>query len=64
MLNNVTLIGRIGKTPELKTSSNGSSFCNFPLATDRSYTSGDKKVKETEWHNIVSFGKFLLPIVV
>jgi single-strand DNA-binding protein len=57
MLNNVTLIGILGKKPELKSSSSGSSFCNFSLATSMTWSQGGEKKQETEWHNIVAFGK-------
>ena len=52
-MNKVILIGRLGRTPEVKSTKSGTSMCNFSLATTEVYK-GDKK---TEWHNIVVFGK-------
>ena len=52
-MNKVILKGRIGKDPEKKSSS-----VVFTLATTKKWTSkeGDKK-EQTQWHNLVSFGK-------
>jgi len=52
-VNKVILLGRIGKDPELKHTTSGTSVCSFSLATETSY--GGKK--ETTWHNIVAWGK-------
>lgn len=56
--NSVQLIGNVGKDIELKTISNGSAVANFSLATNEYYknTKGEK-VQETQWHNIVIWGK-------
>lgn len=57
-LNRVTLIGNIGKDPEIKTLQNGMKFVSFSLATNKRYrdNNGEKK-EETQWHNIVICGK-------
>ena len=52
-MNKVTLLGRLGKNPELMTSKSGKSFCKFSLATNDGY--GDNK--KTNWHNCTAFGK-------
>lgn len=51
-MNSVTLIGRLGKDPELKTTSNGKDFCTFSLATTEKY----KDEQKTQWHNCKAFG--------
>ena len=54
MLNKVTLIGRLGKDPETKNLTNGSSVVNFSIATTEKYkdkTTGEQK-EVTEWHNL------------
>ncbi len=54
-LNSVTLLGNLGKDPEVKSMSSGHKVANFSIATSESWTdkqSGEKKEK-TEWHNIV-----------
>jgi single-strand DNA-binding protein len=52
-MNNISLIGRVGQKPELKTAKSGTSFINFSIATNDGF--GDKK--KTNWHNCASFGK-------
>lgn len=57
-LNRATLIGNIGKDPEIKTLQNGRKFVSFSLATSKRYrdNNGEQK-EETQWHNIVIWGK-------
>ena len=54
MVNKVTLIGNLGRDPEIKFSNSGTAVCNFSLAT--SYKSKDRET-QTEWHNCVAFGR-------
>jgi single-strand DNA-binding protein len=56
-LNKVMLIGNLGKDPEIRTTPGGHSVCTISMATNREYTKGDEKVKETEWHRVVIWGK-------
>ena len=53
-LNKVTLIGNLGKDPEVRTTSNGSKVASFSVATSRVWNdqSGAKQEK-TEWHRCV-----------
>ena len=54
MVNRVTLIGRLGKDPELKTLPSGASYVRFSIATNESYKDKDGEWKDlTEWHNII-----------
>src|ERR1700709_2172272 len=58
MLNRVMLIGRLGRDPELRNVPDGTLVANFSIATDRHW--GDEvgeKHNDTEWHNIVAWGK-------
>lgn len=56
--NSVQLIGNVGKDIELKTISNGNFVATFPVATNEYYknTKGEK-VQDTQWHNVVIWGK-------
>jgi len=55
--NSVQLIGRLGKDPEVKEFS-GSKKATFTIATDDVYKNQKgEKVKDTQWHNIVIWGK-------
>ena len=48
----------MGKDPEVRFTAGGQAVANFSLATDESYKNNDgEKVKKTEWHNLVVWGK-------
>ena len=57
-LNKVFLIGRLTADPQTKSLPSGKPVCNFGLATDRYFTdkSGQKQ-QQTDFHNIVLFGR-------
>jgi single-strand DNA-binding protein len=57
-LNKVFLIGNLTRDPELRTTPSGQPVASFGLATNRVYTdkSGQKQ-KQTEFHNIVAWGR-------
>ncbi|MBZ5515860.1 MAG: single-stranded DNA-binding protein [Acidobacteriia bacterium] len=57
-VNKVILIGRLGRDPELKYTPSGAPVCKFSLATDAVWKdkTGEPQ-KQTEWHNIVTWGK-------
>lgn len=57
-VNKVILIGHLGKDPEIRFTPQSAAVCNFSLATSRSWKDkeGNKK-EETDWHNIVVWGK-------
>lgn len=53
-LNKATLIGNLGKDPEVRAIPSGAKVANFSIATTENYTGKDGvKVDKTEWHNIV-----------
>lgn len=58
-LNKCFVIGNITRDPELKALPNGSSVCNFSVATNRTWTdkTSGQKEQATEFHNIIIFGK-------
>jgi len=57
-LNKVIIYGNLTKDPELKTLPNGTSVCNFSIATNRYYKDKDGKPQDqVEYHNIVIFGR-------
>ena len=56
--NNVRLIGRLGKDPEVRNLPSGRKMASFTLATSDNYRNGTgERVEETQWHNIVVWGK-------
>jgi single-strand DNA-binding protein len=57
-VNKVILVGNLGREPELRATQSGQSVCNFSLATTERFTGRDGQAREqTEWHNIVVWGK-------
>jgi len=58
-LNKVQLIGNLGKDPEIRVSpQTGKKAVSFSLATSRRYRDNNGEQKEdTQWHNIVGWGK-------
>lgn len=64
-LNKVTLIGRVGGTPDIRNMQSGDKVASFSLATSESWkdkNTGEKKEK-TEWHKIVVFNSHVLGVV-
>ena len=57
-VNKVILVGHLGRDPEVRAIPSGQSVCNFSLATTERFTGRDGQSREqTEWHNIVAWGK-------
>lgn len=57
-LNKVLLIGRLGHDPEMRYTPSGKPLTKFRMASDRSWTTTDgEKKSETEWFNVVAWGK-------
>ncbi len=56
--NKAQLIGNLGNAPEIRNTESGKKLVRFSLATSEMYRNaqGDK-VKETQWHNLVAWGK-------
>jgi len=56
--NKVQLIGNLGKIQDVKKTETGKKLVKFSVATNEIYTnSKGEKVKETQWHNLVAWGK-------
>ncbi len=56
-LNKVSLIGNLGKDPEVSKKNDGEVFARFSIATTKTWndkTTGERKEK-TEWHQIAIF---------
>jgi single-strand DNA-binding protein len=58
-LNKVTLIGNLGRDPEIRRLNSGDPVASLRIATSESWrdkATGERK-ERTEWHNVVVFGK-------
>jgi|TARA_R110000751_G_C13481922_1_gene447950 single-strand DNA-binding protein len=63
-VNKVTLIGNLGRDPEIKTMKSGDQVANLSIATSekwRDKDSGDMREK-TEWHRVVIFNEKLAEV--
>jgi single-strand DNA-binding protein len=63
-LNRVTLIGHLGKDPEVRSSQRGNKWCSISVATSETWRdkqSGERKEK-TEWHNVVIWSEGLVKV--
>jgi len=57
-MNLATLLGRLGRDPELKYIASGTAVCNFSMATSEKWKDkAGAKQEKTVWHNIVIWGK-------
>lgn len=64
-LNQVQLIGNVGRDPEIRTLQSGGRVANLTIATSESWkdkNTGEKKEK-TQWHNIVIFNDGLASVI-
>ncbi len=56
--NKVQLIGNLGQDPEIVNLENGSKLAKFAIATNENYRNAKgEKVEDTQWHNVVAWGK-------
>ena len=56
--NKVQLIGNLGNNPEIRTTESGKKLVKLSVATNETYTNAKgEKVKETQWHNLIAWGK-------
>ena len=63
-LNKVTLIGNLGRDPEMRSTQDGNRIATFTVATSdtwRDRVSGERK-ERTEWHRVVIFNERLAEI--
>lgn len=57
-LNKVTLIGRLGRDPEMRYTASGTAVTTFTLATNRFRQGTDgQPAEETDWHTVVTWDK-------
>lgn len=57
-INKVTLVGRLTRDPEIRTTNTGSTVASISLATNSFWTDKNgQKQETTEFHNVVLFGK-------
>jgi len=56
--NRVQLIGNLGNDPEIITMESGRKLAKFTIATNETYKNAEgEKITDTQWHNVVAWGK-------
>lgn len=64
-MNRVTLLGRLGADPEIKSVQNGDKVANLRIATSETWrdkNTGEKK-ERTEWHSVVVWNSGLVGVI-
>lgn len=57
-LNKVTIIGSVGRVPEMRYTPNGRPVTSFSVAVGRTWTAADgTEHEEIEWFNVVAWGQ-------
>lgn len=57
MYQSITIVGRLGRDPEMKLMASGQPMTSFSVATDRSTGQAGARTKETTWFRVSVFGK-------
>ena len=55
MVNNVVLVGRLARDPELKYTASGAAFARFRVAVDRQGPRDESGEKQTDWIDVVTW---------
>ena len=55
-MNQVTLIGRLGRDPEIRATQSSKRVANLSIATSERYKKDGEWKEATEWHNVVVWG--------
>ena len=57
-VNSVTLVGHLGKDPELRHTGGGQAVCELSVATSEDWKDKDgNKQSRTEWHKVTTWAK-------
>ncbi len=56
MINQGTVVGRVGKI-ETKTTSTGTKISNISIVTSKKYVKNGEKQEKSTWHNVTAFQK-------
>jgi len=56
-VNKVTLIGNVGRDPDVQQTKNGTKVAQFSLATNRRPPAGSDEEERTDWHRITVWNR-------
>ncbi len=52
---NTTIVGSLGRDPELRYTAGGAALCSFTVAQSRRYKSGDEWKEDTAWIDVTAW---------
>jgi single-strand DNA-binding protein len=61
-VNKVTLVGNLGKDPEVRRMTSGDPVVNLSIATSETWKKDGERQERTEWHRIVIFNKHIASV--
>jgi single-strand DNA-binding protein len=56
-VNRITLIGNVGRDPDIHQTKNGTKVAHFSLATNRRAPSGSDEEERTDWHRLTLWNR-------
>jgi len=56
-LNSVTIIGNLGKDPEIRFTADKKQVAKFTVAVNEKFTKNGEKAEHVEWFNVVAFDR-------
>jgi single-strand DNA-binding protein len=52
---NTTIIGNVGRDPEMRYTGNGVAVCDFTVAVNRKFRTGDEQREEVTWFRVTTW---------
>ena len=56
-VNRITLIGNVGRDPDIQQTKNGAKVAHFSIATNRRVNSGAGEEERTDWHRLTLWNR-------
>ena len=56
-VNKITLIGNVGRDPDIQQTKSGTKVAHFSIATNRRPASGSEEEERTDWHRLTLWGR-------
>jgi len=56
-VNKITLIGNVGRDPDIQETKNGTKVAHFSIATNRRLAAGSDEEERTDWHRLTLWSK-------
>ena len=57
MINQHTIVGTLGRDPEIRETQSGDKVCNLSVATSESWKKDGERQERTEWHRVTTFNQ-------